>query len=102
MLISFKFNNRMIKKFVSIYIATLLSCSAFTQSYDNNWVFGDSAGLNFSGGEPSFFIQVLIHMNHVPQSQIVMVIYYSIQMERKYGIEIMLLCPMAIAFTSDY
>lgn len=45
----------MIKKFVSIYIATLLSCSAFTQSYDNNWVFGDSAGLNFSGGEPSFF-----------------------------------------------
>lgn len=25
------------------------------QSYDNNWVFGDSIGLNFSTGEPVFF-----------------------------------------------
>ncbi|MEZ5014706.1 MAG: T9SS type A sorting domain-containing protein [Chitinophagales bacterium] len=44
-------------KKILLYITTIcLCCNAFSQSYDNNWVFGDSAGLNFSSGEPEPFV----------------------------------------------
>ncbi len=31
------------------------ACNCFCQSYNNNWAFGDSCGLNFTTGEPVFF-----------------------------------------------
>ena len=37
-------------------IVALICCNAFSQSFDNNWVFADSAGLNFSSGEPVSFV----------------------------------------------
>ena len=36
-------------------IAVLVACNAFSQSHSNNWVFGDSTGLNFSTPIPTFF-----------------------------------------------
>ncbi len=45
----------MVKYLLLIIVATIGHLNAFTQSYDNNWVFGDSAGLNFSGGVPTSF-----------------------------------------------
>lgn len=36
--------------------AALIFCRcAYSQSFNNNWVFGDSIGINFSTGEPVFF-----------------------------------------------
>ncbi len=43
-----------------IYLACIfIAGKVFPQSYDNNWVFGDSCGLNFSSGEPAFFETVM-------------------------------------------
>ncbi len=43
-----------------IYLACIfIAGKVFPQSYDNNWVFGDSCGLNFSSGEPAFFETVI-------------------------------------------
>jgi hypothetical protein len=36
-------------------IAAFISCNAFSQNFNNNWVFGDSAGLNFSTAIPMSF-----------------------------------------------
>ncbi|MEZ5014705.1 MAG: T9SS type A sorting domain-containing protein [Chitinophagales bacterium] len=44
------------KKAILYIIIVSFCCNAFSQSYDNNWVFGDSAGLNFSSGEPEPFV----------------------------------------------
>ncbi len=48
------------KFLIFICMAAAFCCHAFTQSYDNNWVFGDSAGLNFSSGPPSPFTSAII------------------------------------------
>ncbi len=41
---------------VILIISLIISYScAYTQSYNNNWVFGDSIGLNFSTGAPVIF-----------------------------------------------
>ncbi len=41
---------------VILIISLVISCNcAYAQSYTNNWVFGDSIGLNFSTGTPQFF-----------------------------------------------
>lgn len=37
-----------------ICIAAGLCCNAFSQKYDNNWIFGDSTGLSFSSEPPSY------------------------------------------------
>lgn len=37
----------MYKLFI-LSIAVFISCNAYSQNYSNNWIFGDSAGLNFS------------------------------------------------------
>lgn len=37
-------------------IAAIICCNTFSQSYDNNWVFGDSAALQFTSGEPVSYI----------------------------------------------
>ncbi len=44
-----------IYKILLIGAAMIICRCAYSQSYDNNWVFGDSIGLNFSTGEPVFF-----------------------------------------------
>lgn len=36
-------------------IAVLFGCNAFSQQNSNNWVFGDSVGLNFSTPIPTFY-----------------------------------------------
>lgn len=41
-------------------IAALTCCNAFSQSYDNNWVFGDSVFLNFEMDDPESGISSII------------------------------------------
>lgn len=41
------------------WAATLFCCCSFTQSLDNNWVFGQNAGLSFSSGVPESFTSVI-------------------------------------------
>lgn len=42
-------------KTIFIIILVAICCRGFSQGYDNNWVFGDSAGLSFNTGEPVSF-----------------------------------------------
>ncbi len=39
-------------KVIIVCIAAFICCNAFSQSYDNNWIFGDSASLNFESVDP--------------------------------------------------
>jgi len=43
------------KRLLTFCHAVIFCCMAFSQNQNINWVFGDSAGLNFSGVEPTFF-----------------------------------------------
>ncbi len=43
-------------KLLIVCVATLICCNAFTQNFQKNWVFGDSAGLAFEGGNPENLI----------------------------------------------
>ncbi len=45
----------MCKKTLFICMAALISCHAYPQHQNVNWVFGDSIGLDFITGEPVFF-----------------------------------------------
>lgn len=44
-----------IKRIFYVSALALLCRVGFSQSFDNNWVFGDSVGLTFTTGEPVFF-----------------------------------------------
>ena len=41
-------------------MAALICCHVYSQSFENNWVFGDSSGLNFSTADPIFFTSSII------------------------------------------
>ncbi|MBK7109633.1 MAG: hypothetical protein IPH61_11015 [Bacteroidetes bacterium] len=47
------------KVLITVIACAICVCNSFSQSYNNNWAFGDSCGLNFSSGEPVFFETVM-------------------------------------------
>ncbi|MBK9555747.1 MAG: hypothetical protein IPO47_07945 [Bacteroidetes bacterium] len=70
-------------------IAVLVACNAFSQSHSNNWVFGDSTGLNFSTPIPTFLKHQYYLMKPARLFLIQLVFYYFIQTDKKYGTGIM-------------